>query len=127
MWGWRENKATVIDVGGQNYGLVEDGEIASSVYSRITEAAESMGRRVTHGIRLIYAGKEIQNNRDSIKLLSKGELAALPGIHKGSHDKIAMTFKLRGGGGRLRRRKRKTKRRKSKRKYKTKRRRRSLR
>jgi hypothetical protein len=119
----RGGKATVIGVGGQICGLVEDGEIASTVYSRITKEAKSMRKDVSHGIRLIYAGNEIENNGDPIELLSKEELAALPGFHKGPHDKIAMTIKLSGGGGRLRRRKRKSKR-KSRRKSKSRRRRR---
>ena len=95
--------ATVIDLVDQSYGLVQNGEIASNVYSRIIEEAKRLGKDVPHGIRLIYAGREIEKNNDPIKLLSKEELDELPGNHKGSHDKIAMVIKLSSGGGRLRR------------------------
>lgn len=110
-------QATVIDWNGILLGLVKDGEKASDVYIRITKTAEKMGKDVSHGIRLIYAGQDISNNSDPIELLSE-------------EDIIAMVPRLGGGGGRLRRRrksKKKSKRSKSKRKSKRKSRRKSKR
>jgi hypothetical protein len=88
-------RATVIDLVGKIYGSVKGGEIASTVYSKITEqvSGELSGAQETR-IKLQYAGKEIINDDSPIQLLTRGEFAKLPRKPKGSYDKIYVTIKI---------------------------------